>query len=128
MIREEINRREFEIKEKLSERHPCLDSYISGLGQIDSVSRRIDPSANRPRPFCSGRVERPDSGGSPSDIVVSFYRMIGKLSNITQIPVLKAITWDITDFLSKKLPAGVYFYRLPTGDGIFETRKLVILK
>jgi hypothetical protein len=36
--------------------------------------------------------------------------------------------WDGRDGSGKKLPAGVYFYRLKTSDGFSETKELIILK
>jgi hypothetical protein len=36
-------------------------------------------------------------------------------------------TWDGCDFTGEAVPAGIYFYRLE-GEGIDETRKLVVLR
>jgi FG-GAP-like repeat len=77
-------------------------------------------------------IARIDLLGTTDRIQILIYnsmgRLTGKLSDITKIPLYQTLTFTITDILGKKLPVGVYFYRLPTTDGLFETKKFVVLK
>jgi hypothetical protein len=66
------------------------------------------------------------------DVTIKIFDIAGKLVrnlvNGNKKPGAYSINWDGTDDLKKKLPAGVYFYRLKVSDGNSETKELIILR
>ncbi len=66
------------------------------------------------------------------DLTLKIYNLAGELvksfSLITNNQQLTTLVWDGKDDFGKKLPAGVYVYRLKTTDGISETKEFIILK
>jgi hypothetical protein len=66
------------------------------------------------------------------DVSIKIFDIAGKLVrnlvNVNKKPGVYSINWNGTDDLNKKLPAGVYFYRLKTSSEISETKQLIILR
>ncbi len=66
------------------------------------------------------------------DISLKVFDITGKLVrnlvNDNKEPGIYSITWDGTDDLKQKLPAGVYFYQLKTSVENSETKELIILR
>ncbi len=55
-------------------------------------------------------------------------RLVRNLFNGFQEPGVYTVNWNGTDDFARKLPAGVYFYRLERKEGITETKELIILR
>jgi cytochrome c len=81
---------------------------------------------NHPNPFNPATTihyELPVAG----NVELSIYNVLGQrvatLVSQRQPAGRHAVQWQAADF-----PGGVYFYRLETGTGLFQTKKLVLLK
>ncbi len=86
---------------------------------------------NSPNPFKNSTLIR-YSVRKSGDISLKIFDITGKLVrnliNDKKEPGIHSITWDGSDDLNKKLPAGVYFYQLKTSSSNSETKELIILR
>jgi hypothetical protein len=55
-------------------------------------------------------------------------KLVRNLVNGNKEPGIYSTSWDGTDDLNQKLPAGVYFYQLKTSNETSETKELIILR
>ena len=66
-----------------------------------------------------------------SQVTISVYDMLGRfvktLVNNTQEPGVKTIQWDAKDEQGNRISAGVYIYKLKSGD-FMETKEMILLK
>ena len=85
---------------------------------------------NYPNPFNSTTTLRYDLAGH-SNVNIIIYDMLGRevktLINQTQDAGFKSIQWDGTNDYGKQVSAGVYLYRIQTGE-YMQTKKMVFLK
>jgi cytochrome c peroxidase len=81
---------------------------------------RLQPAF--PNPFTAGTTLRFDlSGATPVELAV--YDVSGRLmkrldSRAIAVPGSYSVAWDGTDDSGRRVPAGVYFYRLVTAQGV----------
>ncbi len=66
------------------------------------------------------------------DLTLKIYNLAGELvksfSLTTKNQKLTTFLWDGKDNKGKRLPTGVYFYRLKASDGISETKEFIFLR
>jgi len=62
------------------------------------------------------------------DLTLKIYNSDGELVKSFKPFAVSEITWDGTDDFGKRLPTGVYIYRLKTKDGITETKEFILLR
>jgi hypothetical protein len=86
---------------------------------------------NSPNPFNRSTMIK-YSVKKSGDISIKIFDITGKLVrnlvNDKKEPGIYSISWDGTNDLRQKLPAGVYFYQLKTPSGISETKEVIILR
>lgn len=91
----------------------------------------FDLSQNYPNPFNSSTVIR-FSLAQPAEVELSVYDLAGqKLTTMLQghrQPGTYRLQWDGRDDEGRELASGAYLYRLRTGGGLVETRKLLLLR
>ena len=54
-------------------------------------------------------------------------RMIVQLVSTTQEAGFKSVEWDATDHMGRPVSAGVYLYRIQSGEFV-QTKKMVLVK
>ena len=103
------------------------------LSQIQNEASMPDSYSllqNYPNPFNSTTTLRYDLAGQ-SNVNIIIYDMLGRevktLINQTQDAGFKSIQWDGTNDYGKQVSAGVYLYRIQTGE-YMQTKKMVFLK
>jgi len=62
------------------------------------------------------------------ELTLKIYNSAGELVKSFKPFAVSEITWDGTDDFGKRLPTGVYIYRLKTKDGITETKEFILLR
>lgn len=86
---------------------------------------------NSPNPFNRSTLIRYSVKNS-GNVSIKIYDIAGKLvrnlANGNKKPGAYSINWNGTDDLNKKLPAGVYFYRLIITNETCKTKQLIILR
>jgi len=105
---------------------------ISGALSIDDISMPMEYALhqNYPNPFnpiTTIRYDLPEAG----HVNVVIYDMMGhqikQLISGTEDAGRKSVVWDSTNDYGKPVSAGVYMYRIQTGEYI-QTKKMVLLK
>ena len=105
---------------------------ISGALSIDDISLPMEYALrqNYPNPFnpiTTIRYDLPEAG----HVNVVIYDMMGhqikQLISGTEDAGRKSVVWDSTNDYGKPVSAGVYMYRIQTGEYI-QTKKMVLLK
>ena len=105
---------------------------ISGALSIDDISMPMEYALhqNYPNPFnpiTTIRYDLPEAGY----VNVVIYDMMGhqikQLISGTEDAGRKSVVWDSTNDYGKPVSAGVYMYRIQTGEYI-QTKKMVLLK
>jgi hypothetical protein len=102
-------------------------------GTVPAVSVSPVPAVARlqpafPNPFTAGTTLRYDLS-SASSVDLAVYDVSGRLqkrldSRAIAVPGSYSVAWDGTDDGGRRVPAGVYFYRLVTAQGV-ETARVV---
>jgi hypothetical protein len=105
-----------------------VDSAVSVVFQ---PSPRFRLFQNRPNPFSTGTtIDYLNSG--PDDIVLTIYNVRGQKVATVEKHVESAgvhsISWDGRNYRGKRVPSGVYFYRVRTRGEVSGARKMVIVR
>ncbi len=95
-----------------------------------SLPDEVNLSQNYPNPFNPGTCIMFDLPRR-SRVTLTVFNLLGQPVNTLVCGELPAgshsITWDGTDQQGEKLPTGVYFYRLETGNTV-QSKKMLLLK
>ena len=103
-----------------------------GVKKSGALPKTYSLSQNSPNPFNPATtISYCVPEGKPVHVSVRIYDLRGRLLRTLVDDVKEAgsysIFWDGRDEKGRRLPSGIYFYRMRTGD-FTQTRKMVILK
>ncbi len=113
---------------------PIIMPYY-GINEADhsrnpEVSLVFSLNQNYPNPV-SSRTTIKYSIASPCQVELKLYDITGRhvatLVNENQKPGNYQVNWNIRNVSERRLPNGVYFYRLTTGD-FTHTKKMVVVR
>ena len=106
-----------------------LDSWASVQSET-ALPEQFVLHQNYPNPFNPTTTIKYELFQS-SQVTISVYDMLGRfvktLVNSTQEPGVKTIQWDAKDEQGNRISAGVYIYKLKSGD-FMETKEMILLK
>jgi hypothetical protein len=106
-------------------------TIVTGAGEVAAADRATSLFQNRPNPARTGTVIRYRMG-APGDARLRIFdlqgRLVATLVDGFREAGTHAVEWRGVDRREAPVAAGVYLYRLDTGDGQAESRRMIWLR